>query len=494
MPGMNKVSSPTSTMEEVETDTRRGVAPPAPESDQGLPEARPRIALLTPYTGSNFGDGAIQDAMIANMRLRFPAAQFSGISLNCENFVQRHGVDAYPVCATGMTFYGMARGGSTYTSQQIENSNQPKVLNGASRWVRRLRNALGKTPVVGLCLRKARLWTAVARSEIRHSLAGYRFLRAQDLVVVSGGGQLDEEWGGPWGHPYSLFKWAILARFARVPFVIASVGACKLTSIISRFFLKVALRVAAYRSYRDKNSREIAAGLLRRATLDPVVPDLAFSLPLSEIRPSSESIRQKAGGRTIFAVSPIAYAKPGNWPFQDAALYNRYLRRIASVVSQLLERDGFLVMVWSTLSDQKVIQEIFEYLDDRSRSRLDQQMHIPEISSWKDLVAVLLDVDFLVASRLHSAILGFIALRPTVAISFDPKVDWVMEDLGQTNSLLQIRDFEAEDVIRALDRLESSRQPVTDQIRSYRQRALSEFAMQYDAIAGLAGALHPHPN
>ena len=210
------------------------------------------------------------------MRLRFPAAQFSGISLNCENFVQRHHVDAYPVCATQMTFYGMAGGRSSYTSQQIENSNQPKVLNGSSRWVRRLRNALGKTPVVGFCLRKARLpRTAVVRSEIRHSLAGYRFLHAQDLVVVSGGGQLDEEWGGPWGHPYSLFKWAILARFARVPFVIASVGACKSTSIISRFFLKVALRVAAYRSYRDKNSREIAAGLLRqpRPTLSyPIWP------------------------------------------------------------------------------------------------------------------------------------------------------------------------------------------------------------------------------
>jgi hypothetical protein len=49
-------------------------------------------------------------------------------------------------------------------------------------------------------------------------------------------------------------------------------------------------------------------------------------------------------------------------------------------------------------------------------------------------------------------------------------------------------------VIRALDRLESRRQQVTDQIRSYRQRVLSEFAMQYDALAGLAGALHPRPN
>lgn len=295
------------------------------------------------------------------------------------------------------------------------------------------------------------------------------------------------------GHPFALFKWAILSRLARVPFVVVSVGAGKLSSGISRYFLSVALRAAAYRSYRDKKSREIAAGLRHRAGLDPVVPDLAFSLPSSEL-PSSNCIRKIAGGRKIFAVSPMAFAKPGSWPFEDSALYSRYLRRIASVISQLLERDGFLVMVWSTLTDQKVIQEIFEHLDDRSKDRLQRQMHIPEIASWRDLVAVLLDVDFLVASRLHSTILGFVALCPTVAISFDPKVDRVMEELGQTDSLLQISDFESVEVIEALDGLESRRQSVTEQIRSHRRRVLSEFAMQYDAIAGLTRELHPRSN
>ena len=148
MPGMNKVSSPTSTMEEVETDTRRALLHPRKFRSRFTGSPSP-IALLTPYTGSNFGDGAIQDAMIANMRLRFPAAQFSGISLNCENFVQRHGVDAYPVCATGMTFYGMARGGSTYTSQQIENSNQPKVL----KWCQSLGEAAEERTWKNACSR-----------------------------------------------------------------------------------------------------------------------------------------------------------------------------------------------------------------------------------------------------------------------------------------------------------------------------------------------------
>src|SRR6202012_2037023 len=72
----------------------------------------PCIALLTPYTGGNLGDAAIQDAMIANLQLRLPRAQISGISLNCESFLERHAANgAFPLCANDRPFYGMFRGG-----------------------------------------------------------------------------------------------------------------------------------------------------------------------------------------------------------------------------------------------------------------------------------------------------------------------------------------------------------------------------------------------
>jgi len=71
---------------------------------------KPRVALLTPYTGGNLGDAAIQDAVIANLRFRLPAAQFVGISLNNDNFVERHGMGAFPLCGSDGVFYGMDRG------------------------------------------------------------------------------------------------------------------------------------------------------------------------------------------------------------------------------------------------------------------------------------------------------------------------------------------------------------------------------------------------
>lgn len=443
----------------------------------------PRIALLTPYTGNNLGDAATQDSMIANIRARLPEAEFSGISLSDENFVRQHGGDAFPLCGTDRPFHGMSREGIPLRfSKEESHGRQPR--HQAEKWAL-LKGALKRIPLLGRGLK--RLHTSVVHigDELRHCLRGYRFIRNHELLIVSGGGQLDDEWGGAWGHPFALFKWAVLSRIARVTVVFTSVGACKVTGRTSRFLLSSALRLSQYRSYRDKRSKQIAMSLLQRTVNDPVVPDLAFSLPPSELPPPA-GIRGVARGRTMVAVSPIAYAKPGSWPSEDRAVYERYTQETARVIAQLLEQQYFVVIVWSALSDKKVVSDVIERLDATSKTMLDRQMLIPEIASWRDLVSILRDVDLLVASRLHSVILGFIAATPTLAISFDPKVDWAMEDLGQTDYLLQIQDFVAADVVDALDRLEFRKQSIRVEISAYRQRILSESAPQYDTLARIA--------
>jgi polysaccharide pyruvyl transferase WcaK-like protein len=117
---------------------------------------------------------------------------------------------------------------------------------------------------------------------------------------------------------------------------------------------------------------------------------------------------------------------------------------------------------------------------------------VATIATWKDLVASLLDVDVLIASRLHSAILGVVSQTPTVAISFDPKVDRMMEDLGHTAYLLKIRDFTAEDVIGAVDSMLRRKDVVLRQIASYLYRIAPMSALQYDALAELALAGSQH--
>jgi len=158
---------------------------------------------------------------------------------------------------------------------------------------------------------------------------------------------------------------------------------------------------------------------------------------------------------------------------------------------ELLDRDYFVVMIFTALSDANVIKEISNSLDERLHATLPNQIHIPPIGTWRDLLRLLQDVDIVIASRLHSAILSFAANKPTIAISFDKKVDRIMRELGQTDYLLQIRDFSAQDVIDALCRIEKNRKAVAEEIASYTQQARRVLELHFDLIAHRAHVEKP---
>ena len=448
----------------------------------------PRIALLSPYNGGNLGDAAIQDALIANLRLRVPEAEFCGICLNCDNFQERHGTGAFPLCVTDRPFYRMFRGRLTEDSSNVPFGEIAAIqkADGAST----VKTILRRVPGLARCWRTFRRWGSVLPRELGHCVTGYRFMRAHDLVIISGGGQLEDEWGGAWAHPFALLKWAVLARLAGIPYAVVSVGAGRLGSKLSRVFVAGALRLARYRSYRDRNSREIVSQVLKPANKDAIVPDLAFSIPASTLPPAA-ALRLKPRNRPIIAISPIVYGKAGNWPTEHRVLHERYMRQMAQIISQLLRRDYLIIMVSSSLGDDdKVIGELVSILDNDCKSRISGQIQFPAIHSWRDLAGVLRASDYLIASRLHSIILGYVSDTLSVAISFDPKVDWLMADVGQADYLLNINDFFAQDVVDRLDCLMSHKPEVIEHIRSHRTRLAPGFAAQYDSLAALALA-HP---
>lgn len=429
-----------------------------------------KIVLLTPYSGNNLGDAAIQDTMIANLRRRLPHTEFAGVTLNSGNFIARHGSSAFPLTVTNRPFYSMS------CDQPKEQGDSPAPHNGGA-----LRSVLGSSPGV----KKLAFWTRTVLRELRHCFAAYRFLRGQNVLIVSGGGQLDEEWGGAWGHPYALFKWAAVARLARVPVAFASVGACKVNRAVSRWLLRRALRLAQYRSYRDAGSKNIAVDLIPIGSEDPVVADVALSVDARGIA-AIGTLTTLAAGRRIVAISPIAFARSGSWPHADETVYTRYLREMSRLLVSLLDEDWFPVIVRSAVSDAAAIEDLMRAFNAMAPEGYAARIHVPAITTWQDLVSVLHEADLLVASRLHSAIFGFVASKPTIAISFDLKVDWLMRDFEQTRLLFQIREFTAGALMDSIRRLEPELQSVGNSIQSQRERLASSSAAQYDRLASLA--------
>ena len=451
----------------------------APETTRGrsqsVPTAgitRPAFALVTPYNGGNLGDGAIQDAVIHNIRQRFPDAAIYGITLNPADTAERHGIPSYPIAGFSVREYSVA------SPPPITTHPADGHLPGrGASLARRIKKALMRGSVQIARLLLPRGWPWIARCELPHIVNGFKFLRDVDFLVVSGGGQLDEFWGEAWGHPYALLKWSVLARLRRARPIFLSVGFGELDSRLGRFFTRTALRLAAYRSYRDAGSRDLMqrAGFRRD---DPVFPDLAYSLPL----PAGPLRREGHPRVRVVGLSPFCYCHPRCWPRKDAGVYGAYLRNLCTIVQWLVTRQLRVSIFASDSPDRFAIDDLWDLLSHEIPAEGLQSVerhHVPTTQSFLDHAS---RADLMIASRLHGVILAQLAGTPVIALSYDRKVDVQMEAAGQSSFRLTVDHFQMsqfqDSFVRLESGLEAARQQIQARFREYR----AELEVQYDAI------------
>lgn len=315
------------------------------------------------------------------------------------------------------------------------------------------------------------------RSEGAHLVRSWRAVGELDLLVASGGGQIDEEWGGPWGHPYVLYRWARLASLRRVPFAILSTGTGRIESRRGRSFVRGAFRRAAYRSFRDEGSRDLALPAGAEPT-DPVVPDLAFGL---EVPPAGA--RRKTG-RPLVGIAPMVFEDPRHWPVKDGSAYGEYVRRLAATVCALAAAGFAHRWLVSDLSDRSAVTDVRATLpEDVQRT---EECAETSVTGVRDLIEGLSSVSVLVASRLHAILLGYVTGTPAVGLSYDRKVDVVMRGCAQEGARLDIRTFTPEQVVAIASRLsgdEAARSAITREVA----RCRAAVDQQYRRVLSIPG-------
>ena len=417
----------------------------------------PWVALLTPYDGGNLGDAAIQHAVIANLRICDPNIQVCGITLEPVKTAALHGIPCYSLAAGSRAHYQSV----TVREGKVGRGRQSPAGRIVAYLYRRLRAAARGVPFV----RAFKLLL----NELLHAIRSCLLLRKVRVLVIAGGGQLDDEWGGSWGHPFSLMKWVVLARVSGTPVVFVSVGACRMESRLTRVFLKTALSLASYRSYRDEGSRILTLGVTSGAG-GPVVPDLAFSLPNARCDASDMSVHVPFR----VAVSPIAYCHPTLWPTKDPDQYQRYITEIASFISAILQGGVSVSLFSSSPPDDQVFADICDRLDPRIASAARARLMVCPVNTLRDLLDVLRSVDAVVGSRLHGLLLSFLSGKPAVAISYDRKVTCLMDDLGQAAYCLDIRSFTSSELFALFTTLRQKRDDIVP--------AVSALCRTYDRV------------
>jgi polysaccharide pyruvyl transferase WcaK-like protein len=428
-----------------------------------------RIGVINPCGWGNLGDAAIVSATLDAIRARVPDAELFAITYNPDDTQRRHDVPAFRLSAPR---YDRAdsRRAALAAAEGNGDPGPRSLLAGARERTYRVRHFL-----------------ANVRNELRHSGDAIRLARNSDLLIVAGGGQLDDFWGGAWAHPFNLFKWACAARLARTPIVMLSLGYGSDRSRLSRLFLCAAVRLSAYRSFRDPHTASIVRERLgvRDAA---VVPDLALGLDIRQADPAD------GAGKLVVGVSPIAFADPRAWPMKDAAQYDRYLSVLAQFVDWLGGQGHRLILFCTDNMDVHSLRD----LQGRCTSKVaclasDADRPEPYYKGVDELVTQLARADLVVASRLHGVILAHRLAKPVLAVSYDWKVDAHMAQVGEAENVLDIRALTATALIEGFQRLAGRRAETEQRLRRTAAAYTQQIEAQFDLVASrfLSGARAP---
>jgi polysaccharide pyruvyl transferase WcaK-like protein len=432
----------------------------------GPTKASLHVGLISPYTGSNLGDQAIHLACIEQLQIRCPDMAFTAICLNPSAVARVHNVSAFSISGLTVPFY---------TSGHLSDTNQASLIRKAARAI------------------KGRLVTL--HKAVRWSMRAWRLIDTLDAVIVAGGGQIDDEWGGPWGHPWSLFSWALLCRMRGKRFLVLSVGFCSVKSALSRGLLHRALRTAAYLSCRDEGSVTETAGLIGQFPLR-FVPDLACSLPLLRSYGNLSARASDRGGRgaPLIVVSPIAFGRSGSWPTEADAMYRRYIAELGAFCAALLAGGYRLRVIITSSPDEPAIDELMEAVRAADLSGVAHRYDSVEIfkpGTVTNLCALLLEADCVVISRLHGVMLSQLLLRPVLAISFDRKVNAQMAQARQDSFLTQIQTVTREELNVLFENLLASRDQIRERLRRWSESSDRAVQDQFDTVVRLLSGSNP---
>ncbi|KAB1144798.1 hypothetical protein F7R91_21450 [Streptomyces luteolifulvus] len=246
------------------------------------------------------------------------------------------------------------------------------------------------------------------------------WVRRHDVVIVPGMGVLEATLPlRPWGFPYSLFLLCASGRLLRTRVALVGVGAAEIRNRPTRALVRWSARLAAYRSYRDAQSRDAMRAMGVDTARDEVYPDLAFALPTP--RASGPDKLSLSPGPVCVGVMDFHGGNDDRGRAEE--IYRRYLDGTIRFVRTLVEEGRPVRLLTGDDCDASVVAAILDAVDSPLVTAADA-------ASLADLMKETAAADTVVATRYHNLICALKAGTPTLALSYAAKSDALMDRMG----------------------------------------------------------------
>jgi polysaccharide pyruvyl transferase WcaK-like protein len=287
-------------------------------------------------------------------------------------------------------------------------------------------------------------------SELYQYVNGLVRLRRTDMLIVPGTGLLTDAYGlAGWG-PYGMFKWSLLAKACRCKLLFIGVGAGPIYGVLSRWFVKSALSLADFRSYRDDSSKQYLKSIGFPSDNDLVCPDLVFSLSEAMIPRQGT----KTNARSVIGIGVMSYTGMYGVSAPNTKAYLAYLETLVSIVRWLLAHEYDIRLLIGDLADISATQQFKALLTNRLTAGDENRIIDDPVFSVQDLLSQIAATDIVVATRFHNVLLALLCNKPVVSISFHHKCESLMSAMGLSAYCLDINALNADNLIETFFELE----------------------------------------
>ncbi|MFF2363350.1 polysaccharide pyruvyl transferase family protein [Streptomyces sp. NPDC058122] len=296
------------------------------------------------------------------------------------------------------------------------------------------------------------------------------WVRRHDVVIVPGMGVLEATLPlRPWGFPYSLFLLCASGRLLGTRVALAGVGAAEIRNRPTRTLVRWSGRLAAYRSYRDDQSRDAMRAMGVDTARDKVYPDLAFSLPAP---PAGEP----SGAPGPVCVGVMDFHGGNDDRARAEEIHRRYLDGTIRFVRTLAEEGRPVRLLTGDTCDTSVVAAILDAVDS-------PLVTAAEPASLADLMNEMAAADTVVAVRYHNLICALKTGTPALALSYAAKSDALMERMGLGAYCHPAREVDADRLLEQFRALEKGSAELRRTLAERNRAAARQLDEQFDELS-----------
>ena len=329
------------------------------------------------------------------------------------------------------------------------------------------------TTVIARLLNKATHWLA-------NGMRAIRLTSKQDTLIIAGTGILEDgESMKPWGTPLSVLSFSLAARLQGVPVAFVAVGVSPAVTRLKRWIFTIALRCAAYRSYRDDYSKRSAQLMGVDVTDDPVYGDIVMwspepIFPRPTVNPSSVMVG--------------VMQSPGQCVRDADGSLSRYTQVMADFVVWLRHAGYQPWLATGEPTDRQVADAVRDaaFAQDLSGSACD----IFEASSLQELQTRLGESAVAVVSRYHHLVAAMLAGTPAISVGYADKSDELMKRHGFSGYVHRMASVDADALKRDFMALVNLRDEAAEEIETARRSYVASLDAQHEDLLSLIGRLN----